>query len=161
MTTASALISSLAGAPAQTHQAARARKTEESASTQAIQRVGDLIEIHLRAVEEGTDQNSAAQLRINPRSQRQPGSSTNPREQNRNPQQRNKQQPQQQQLTTTTGPGSEDHPPGTTPAPGSAPGIFPGSAPGNSHATAHGAASGYAASNPGPTALYKHLDIKA
>ncbi len=159
MTTASALISSLAGAPAQTHQATRARKSAESASAQAIQRVGDLIEIHLRSVEEGTDENSAAQLRIDPRSQRQSSSNSNPREQNRNPQQRNKQQQQPHGSTPSAtsanaiGPGSEDHPP--------APGISHGGAHGSAHGTAHAAASGYAASNPGPTTLYKHLDIKA
>lgn len=159
MTTASALVSSLAGAPAQTHQATRARKNAEASATQAIQRVGDLIEIHLRSVEEGTDENSAAQLRIDPRSQRQSGSSSNPREQNRNPHPRNKPQAQPQSTPTptasptATGPGSEDHLPAT--------GISPAQAGSQAHGITHAAASGYATSNPGQAALYKHLDIKA
>jgi hypothetical protein len=155
MSSASALTSSLAGAPAQTLQAARARRSAETASTAAIQRVGDLIEIHLRSVEEGTDENSAAQLRIDPNSQqqqnqqRQSRSSNNSRQRNANPQ--NQQQSPRQQPSTTSAAAAESANP-IAPTPGMAPGITPSLTPAIS-------------TGPGtedhPAALYKHLDIRA
>ena len=141
MSSASALTSSLAGAPAQTLQAARARRSAETASSAAIQRVGDLIEIHLRSVEEGTDENSAAQLRIDPRSkgQQQSRSSNNSRQRSPNSQPQQQHNSSQQQPAAPTAPDA-------TPAGGQASPIATGTGPGTED---H------------PAALYKHLDIRA